>query len=178
MLLLVEADGLGPDPLMAWSERLDDSLMAPFGRLEPGLALESGGDALDLYVAARLMAEQGGDVWTATRPEGGAVLRRTTAGVSCRPTHPGQTDRAGRRRAADGGWAATMTAATLTRILLVEDHQLVGQGLQTALEMNGFDVVRSECATADGHPPRGGRVPARGWCCSTSSWARPATAGT
>jgi two-component system, NarL family, nitrate/nitrite response regulator NarL len=36
------------------------------------------------------------------------------------------------------------------RILLVEDHQLVGQGLQTALAANGFDVFCSACATPDG----------------------------
>lgn len=35
------------------------------------------------------------------------------------------------------------------RILLVEDHHLVGQGLQAALSLNGFDVMRSACETAE-----------------------------
>jgi hypothetical protein len=72
ILLLVEAAGLGPDPLVVSPDRLDGSLMAPFDRLEPELGHEAGEDALDLYVAARLMSEQGGDIWTATRPGGGA----------------------------------------------------------------------------------------------------------
>ena len=44
--------------------------MAPFARLEPELLLATG-ETLDLYVAVRLMTEQMGDVWTATRPDGG-----------------------------------------------------------------------------------------------------------
>jgi two-component system, NarL family, nitrate/nitrite response regulator NarL len=36
------------------------------------------------------------------------------------------------------------------RILLVEDHQMVGQGLETALSANGFEVFRSACATPSG----------------------------
>jgi two-component system, NarL family, nitrate/nitrite response regulator NarL len=36
------------------------------------------------------------------------------------------------------------------RILVVEDHQLVGQGLQTALSANGFEVFRSFSATPEG----------------------------
>jgi signal transduction histidine kinase len=71
VLVLVEAAGLGPDPMVVSPDRLDGTLMAPFDRLEPELGREVGGDALDLYVASRLMGEQGGDIWTAARPGGG-----------------------------------------------------------------------------------------------------------
>lgn len=70
VLVLVEAAGLAPDPLSVPADWSDDSLMAPFARLEPELLLATG-ETLDLYVAVRLMTEQMGDVWTATRPDGG-----------------------------------------------------------------------------------------------------------
>jgi len=37
-----------------------------------------------------------------------------------------------------------------TRILVVDDHELIGEGLRMALEVSGFDVVLSACATAAG----------------------------
>jgi hypothetical protein len=59
VVLLVEPAGLTAD-----------SLIESPDRMEPELGPDSGADALDLYVAARLMGEQGGDVWTATHAGG------------------------------------------------------------------------------------------------------------
>jgi DNA-binding NarL/FixJ family response regulator len=42
-------------------------------------------------------------------------------------------------------------AAPVTpRVLLVEDHRMVGETLQAALGVHGFEVALSACATADG----------------------------
>ena len=95
---------------------------------------DSAGSGLGLFIARRLMAEQGGSIAVRSRPGGGTsfVLRF----------------RARRVRTAVDRSRCSPRCSHDRRVLVVEDHALVAIGLQLALSARGWEVETTDGPTA------------------------------
>ena len=105
---------------------------------------------MGLAIARSLAEGMNGALWY--EPRSGQGARFVLKLPACRTARPGRPQ---------GG--------PVTRVLIIEDHRIVAQGLELGLRAEGFDT-----ASTDGDPAT---LPAvltatslPMWCCSTSTW--------